>query len=101
MDGEKMGDRDDEAEMAATQRELDVDRDNPEVDVAEIIAELEDKDSTDLQPTYDTIDSLIAQLFSDPPPPDAQAMIQFTYGDYRIDVQQSGHATFMKIPEDG
>lgn len=101
MNGEKVSDRDDEAEMAATQWELDVDQDDPEVDVAEIVAELEDTDPADLRPTYDTIDSLIEQLFSDPPPPEAQAMIQFTYGDYRIDIQQSGHATFMNIAEDG
>lgn len=95
---EKVSDSEDEAEMAATRWELEVDQEDPEVDIVAIISELEGIGSENLSPMYDTIDTLIEQLFSDPPPAEAQAMIQFTYQGYRIDVQQSGHATFMKIP---
>lgn len=101
MDPEKVSDSKGETEMAATRWELDVDQDDPEVDFVTIVSDLEDTDVEEMDPMYDTIDDLIEQLFSDPPPAEAQAMIQFTYQDYRIDVQQSGHATFMKIPDEG
>ena len=87
----------DEDEMAATHWEFDVDQEDPEVIVAEVIAELEGRDSTDLPPVYDTIDHLIQTLFSDPPDPKAQAVIQFSYEGYRINLDQDGHATFMEI----
>ena len=87
----------DEGEMAATHWEFDVNHESPEVTVAKVIAELEDRDSTDLPPVYDMIDHLIQTLFSDPPDPEAQAVIQFSYEGYRINLNQDGHATFMRI----
>jgi len=88
----------DEDEMAATHWEFDVDQEDPEINVAAVIAELEDRDMSDLPPVYHTIDHLIQTLFSDPPSPEAQAVIQFSYEGYRINLNQDGHATFMKIP---
>lgn len=92
-------DHGDEDEMAATHWEFDVDREDPEVDVVEVIAELEGKDQNDLSPLYGTIDHLIENLYSAPPPAAAQARIAFTYEGYRIVLNQDGHATFMKIAE--
>lgn len=100
MGPKKVSDADDEAEMAATQWELDVDEDDPEVDIVEIVSRLEGKPVESLPPVYNTVDSMIAKLFSDPPPAEAQAMIQFTYEGYRIDIQQSGNATFMDVSGD-
>lgn len=87
----------DEDEMAATHWEFDVDQEEPEIDVIEVIAELEGQDTTDLPPVYNTIDHLIETLFSEPPASEAQAVIQFTYEGYRVNLNQDGHATFMKI----
>lgn len=87
----------DEGEMAATHWEFDVDQEDPEIDVAAVVAELEDRDTTELPPVYNTIDHLIETLFSDPPAPEAQAVIQFSYEGYRVNLNQDGHATFMKI----
>lgn len=101
MAPEKRSGSNEEAEMAATQWELDVDQPDPEVDIPAIVSELEGEPLESLPPVHDTVDSLLTQLFSDPPPAKAQAMIQFTYHDYRIDVQQSGIATFMKIDDVG
>lgn len=101
MGRERVSDTEDEAEMAATRWEIDVNQRNPEVDIVEIVSDLEGQEAEFLPPMYDTIDSLIGQFFSDPPPAEAQSMIQFTYHDYRIDIQQSGIVTFMKVSDDG
>ena len=93
----KGSDHGDENEMAATHWEFDVDQEHPEINVAEVIAKLEDRDSADLPPVYDIIDHLIQTLFSDPPDPKAQVVIQFSYEGYRVNLNQDGHATFMKI----
>lgn len=97
----KGSDHGDEEEMAATHWEFDVDREDPEVNVVEVIAKLEGRDNTDLPPIYNTIDHLIETLFSEPPAPEAQAVIQFSYHGYRVTLNQDGHATFMKIDEGG
>jgi len=89
----------DEGEMLASHWEFDVDQSAPGVDVVEVIAELEECQSTDLSVIYDTIDHLIERLFSSPPPPEAQARLEFTYEGYRIVLNQDGYATFMKIGE--
>lgn len=95
----KGSDHGNEDEMAATHWEFDVDRENPEIDIAEVTAKLEGRDSSDLSPLYDTIDHLIEKLFSDPPSAEAQAVLQFSYEGYRITLNQDGYATFMKIVE--
>lgn len=67
----------------------------------EVIAELEGRESSDLSALYGTIDHVIDRLFSEPPSPEAQAQLEFTYEGYRIVLNQDGHATFMKIAEGG
>lgn len=71
--------------------------DTPEIDVANIVADLEDKEATDIPALYDTIDHVIEHLYSNPPPIEAQAQLEFTYEGYRIALVQDGKATFMKI----
>ena len=73
------------------------DDDMPEIDIAQIVAELEGKEATDLSALYDTIDHLVEHLFSNPPPIEAQAQLEFTYEGYRILLLQDGMATFLKI----
>lgn len=67
------------------------------MDVANVVAELEANDTDDLTPLYDTINHVIDNVFSDPPSPDAQIEISFTYEGYRITVNQGRTATFLKI----
>lgn len=71
--------------------------DSPQIDVAEIIADLEGREATDIPALYDTIDHVIEHLYSNPPPIEAQAQLEFTYEGYRIVLVQDGQATFMKI----
>ena len=92
-------DFDNDDEMAAVHWEFDTDQAEPSVDVAKVVAELERKESTDLSAVYDTIDHMIEELFSEPPVPEAQAVLQFSYEGYRITLNQDGYATFMKVTE--
>jgi hypothetical protein len=75
------------------------DGDTPEIDIAQIVAELEGKDATDISALYDTIDHLVEHMFSNPPPIEAQAQLEFTYEGYRILLLQDGEATFMKVSD--
>ncbi|WP_276301801.1 HalOD1 output domain-containing protein [Halorussus lipolyticus] len=73
--------------------------DEPEIDIAKIVADLEGKEATDISSLYDTIDHVVEHLYSNPPPIEAQAELEFTYEGYRIELSQDGRATFMKIAD--
>jgi len=75
------------------------DTENPEIDLAETVADLEGKEATDIASLYETIDHVVERLYSNPPPIEAQAQLEFTYEGYRIELSQDGKATFMKIIE--
>ena len=79
--------------------EFDTDSDDPAVDVAEVIAELENCEGTSLASMYDCIDGTIADLFSNPPAPEAQVQVKFSYEGYRVTINQDGSATFLKIAD--
>jgi hypothetical protein len=64
-------------------RELNTDREEPAVAVAEIVAELEGKHADELTTTYACIDGMISELYSNPPSPEAD--------DGRIHVQRLPH----------
>lgn len=65
-----------------------------------LIANLENCDVTDLPPLYDQIDHMVEHLFTEPPPADAQVELKFTYHGYRIELDQSGDVTLMKVGEE-
>ena len=73
--------------------------DDPEIDIAKIVADLEGESATDISSLYDTIDHLVEHLYSNPPPIEAQAELEFTFEGYRIELSQDGKATFMKIAD--
>lgn len=79
-------------------RVLDTDQDAPATQIVEVVAELENTNLTDLSPIYNCIDDLVTDLFSSPPPEEADANITFTYRGYRIHVQQDGTTTFLQSP---
>lgn len=72
-------------------RELDTDVENPAVEIAELVADIEDKDSTDLATMYEVTDHVIDHIFSEPPAPEAQFQVSFSYEGYRITVEQNGN----------
>ncbi len=77
-------------------RELDTEAENPGVQVAEAVADIEGRAATDLAIIYDCVDGMLDQVFSNPPSPDAQLQVTFSYEGYRITVEQDGEATFVK-----
>lgn len=87
----------DSHEESIVHERLDVDRQEPAVQVAEIVASLDGKDQTELSPVYDQIDHVLTHIFSNPPDPGAQVEISFTYEGYRITVEQNGRARFVDV----
>lgn len=83
-------------ESEIVHRELETNQENPAVEIAQIVAELEEKDQTDLPTIYDCIDHSIDNIFSNPPAPDAQIEVRFSYEGYRVTVEQDGDAKFVK-----
>lgn len=78
------------------ERELDTTRDNPSTAIAGIVADLEGKNPEEVTPIWDCIDGTLDHLFSNPPAPEAEIAISFTYGGYRITVHQDGTARFRR-----
>lgn len=77
-------------------QELDKTRAEPAVQIAEVVASLEDEAEDELTPVYDQIDHVLSQIFSDPPDENAQIEVTFTYENYRVTVEQNGAARFVK-----
>jgi hypothetical protein len=78
-------------------RTLDTEADNPAAAVARTIAELERREVTDLESTWTCIDDMLDEVFSNPPSPEAQVEVTFSYEGYRITVEQNGHAKFARL----
>ena len=76
-------------------RQLDPDRDDLAVEVAEVVADLEGCEPDQLATMYGCIDGVIEHILSDPPSPEAQAVVEFTYEGYRITIEQDGTARFV------
>lgn len=87
----------DHPEREIVHRDLDTDGENPATAIATVVADLEDVEPTALATMYGCIDGVLDHLFSDPPAPEAQLSIEFSYEGYRIKVEQDGTATFVKI----
>lgn len=77
-------------------RQLETEMREPVVQVAEIVADLEDRETDELTTTYDHLDHVLQSLFTNPPVPEAQVEITFSYEGYRITVEQDGTAQFVK-----
>ncbi|AGB31835.1 hypothetical protein Natpe_2001 [Natrinema pellirubrum DSM 15624] len=86
----------DQPDREVINRELDPDDENPSVQVIEAIMNFEGATSTELPTIYDCIDGTLNELFSNPPAPEAQMEVTFSYHRYRITVEQNGNAKFVK-----
>lgn len=86
-----------DVESEIVHRELDTAAENPAVEIAKIVADLEEKDHADLATMYDVADHVIDNLFSQPPAPEAQFQVSFSYEGYRITVEQNGALQLMKV----
>ncbi|SFS10841.1 hypothetical protein SAMN05216559_3818 [Halomicrobium zhouii] len=66
----------------------------PNVDITETVAELKGVQSDELSPLYDAIDHVVDNIFSEPPDPDANVEVSFSYEGFRITISQDGDARF-------
>jgi|APHM01.1.fsa_nt_gi hypothetical protein len=82
-------------------RQIDPTAENAEYDLLTVLAEVEGTDVTDLPAMYNSIDHFIERLFGTPPSPAAQVVLEFSYYDYRITVDQTGSVTLVKLATDG
>ena len=75
-----------------------IDPSNEEVNTAllRIVADLEECEMEELPSFWMQVDSLVDDLFSDPPSADANAQVIFTYAGYRIAVEQNGDVELLK-----
>lgn len=64
-----------------------------------LLANVENCEVNDLPPLYGQIDHMVEYLFTDPPPGDAQAELAFSYHGYRIELDQTGNVSLMKLAE--
>lgn len=77
-------------------RELDTDREQPAIAIVETVAELKGKEVDELTTMWGCMDGVLDHVFSDPPSPEAQVEIAFSYEGYRITVDQDGMATVIE-----
>lgn len=80
-------------------RELDTENDDSSVAVVEAVADIENGDASELPPLYNCIDGMLDHMYSNPPSQDAQVEVCFTYAGYRITVEQSGVAKFVRVSD--
>lgn len=85
-----------DAEADIVHRTLETNGSAPAIQIAEAVADLEETEPTELPTLYDCIDGMLSDLFSDPPAPEAQMTVEFSYAGYRITVEQDGTVKFVK-----
>ena len=80
-------------------RNVDTSRKDLGVEIAEIIADLEETNPECLTPIWDCIGNVLEPLSSMPASPDAQLLISFSYEGYRISVDQDGEVLLVPVEE--
>jgi len=80
----------DEPERSIVRRRLETDAGNPGPQIAQPVAEVDGREMVEMETTYGCVDGVLTHLFSDPPSPEAQMAVEFSYEGYRITVEQDG-----------
>jgi len=97
--GNETSDERSETERQIRHRKVTPDPDEANRSLLRLIANLENCEVTDLPPLYERVDHLVENLFTSPPPAEAQVEIEFSYHGYRVELDQKGNASFMKLGE--
>ncbi|WP_135830487.1 HalOD1 output domain-containing protein [Halorussus halobius] len=90
-------DDDSEGRKQIYHRKLAPDAEEANRSLLRLIANLERCEVTELPPLYEQVDHLVEKLFTAPPPSDAQAELAFSYYGYRVELDQSGNVSLMKL----
>lgn len=86
----------DDPEQSIVRRRLPTDEGNPGVLIAETVAEIEDREMTEMTTMYGCVDGVLDHLFADPPAAEAQIRVEFSYEGYRISIEQDGLVEFVR-----
>jgi hypothetical protein len=68
-----------------------------EYDLLAIVAELEGTEIEELPEFYRQVGHFVESLFKNPPAPEAQMQLEFSYAGYRITISQRGEITLMNV----
>lgn len=82
----------DSAGITVVHEKIDLSRSDPEVDLVEGIADLEETTPEELSPIWDCVGNMLESLSSVPSSSGAQLTLSFSYEGYRISVNQNGEA---------
>lgn len=77
-------------------KQIDTNTEDPGLEIAKAVMEIESKDVDEVSPIYDAMDGLLDDIFENPPPPNSSVVISFTYEGYRVTLHQDGTATFVR-----
>lgn len=77
--------------------DVEIDREEPEIPFAEVVADLRGTHSGDLAPISSELDGLVRDVLLSPPPEQTQAEISFTYEGFRVTLYHDGHAVLRDV----
>ena len=80
-------------------RQIQPAADTAEFDFLEIIADLEEKEMDELPPLYTELDDFITRLFQNPPSPESQVALSFSYAGYRVTITQQGKLELIPVKD--
>jgi len=78
-------------------RTVDTSAGEPAALIAEIVADIEEMEPTELPNMWACTDGVLDHLFSNPPSAEAQMEVTFSYEGYRITIEQDGTAEFVRV----
>lgn len=96
-DGQADSGRDGEPQVIKTT--IDTDPTTAEYAFLEVIAEVEGVEMDHLPSLYDQVDHLIERLFKQPPAPEAQVELSFSYAGHRVRLTQGGQLTVLNVKD--
>lgn len=80
-------------------RTIEPDEEIAPTDIVEHVADIEGCAVEELPSFWMRVGNVVQDVFSEPPGPEAQVTIQFTYAGYRIGLDQRGGLELMKVEE--
>lgn len=88
---------DPERDIVRRELRTDPEADDPAVQIAEVVAELEGTEATEISNMWEATNEVLQHMFSFPPREESQMRVEFSYERYRISVEQDGTAEFRKL----
>lgn len=87
----------DALEETIVHREIDVDEGEAAAEIAMHVADLEGREMAEMTNMWECTNDVLQHMLSEPPRPQAQMQVEFSYENYRITVHQDGVTEFVKV----